>query len=266
MSRVASSTSWSSAACRSSDSVGCSSVVPSEQKHAPMRSRAAALCSRRAVLGAVLALGGCGFRPMYGEVETNGGAFADIAPELAAVRVGYLGERYGVQVRRALQRRLEAVAPGTPARYTLDVSLGVTGEVLGYRRDGAISRVRYIATSNWNLMTLAVPPQTIARSEMPVRTIDAFNVPDLQFFSADTSREAMESRLADVISDEIYRQVALALRRYLKTGPRPASGAITPAPAGLVPGMDAEPPAGMPAAPGTAPSGGRTPSTPGPSL
>ncbi|MFX5084992.1 hypothetical protein ABTC40_20335, partial [Acinetobacter baumannii] len=87
--------------------------------------------------------------------------------------------------------------------YQLNVAVGIDAEVLGYRRDGTISRVRYNATGHWTLTTLSVPPQVIARSALPVRTLDSFNVPDLQFFSADTSRDAMEGRLAEMLADEI---------------------------------------------------------------
>jgi hypothetical protein len=91
-------------------------------------------------------------------------------------------------------------------------------EVLGYLRDGTITRLRYIFTGNWELATLSVPPQTVARSAIPYRTLDSFNIPDLQFFSADSARDALESRAMEQISEEITRQVALALRRQMETG------------------------------------------------
>jgi hypothetical protein len=126
-------------------------------------------------------------------------------------------------MRRDLQRRLEGTAPGTQARYLLNVGIGLNAEILGYRRDGSISRVRYTATGEWALNTLSVPPQVVARSVLPFRTIDSFNVPDLQFFSADTSREAMERRLAEVVAEEIVREVTLTLRERLAARAAPAT-------------------------------------------
>jgi LPS-assembly lipoprotein len=95
------------------------------------------------------------------------------------------------------------------------LQVAVTGgaEILGYRRDGAITRVRYVVTGNWTLMTLSVPPQPIAASAIPYRTLDSFNIPDLQFFAADSARDAMEARVAEDLSDEIFRHVAMELRR-----------------------------------------------------
>jgi LPS-assembly lipoprotein len=176
--------------------------------------------SRRALLGAVglLGLSGCGFRPLYGPMATADGGDPDLATELAAVRVGPIYERTGQLLRRNLQRRLEDTRPGTPARYQLDVSYVPGVEVLGYRRDGTITRLRYTFTGSWDLSTLSVPPQPVARSVIPYRAIDSFNIPDLQFFSADSARDAMESRAMEQMSEEITRQVALALRRRREAG------------------------------------------------
>jgi LPS-assembly lipoprotein len=174
----------------------------------------------------LLAVGGCGFRPLHGPIESADGTdTSDIAQDLAAVRVAGLPDRFGVVVRRGLQRRFEGEAPGTQARYTLDLNVGLSAEALGYRSDGSISRLRYIANSNWNLQTMSVPPRSIARSTIPVRLIDAFNIPDLQFFSADTSREAMEGRIAEMVGGEIFTQVAIALRKYVADGRPGAAGA-----------------------------------------
>ena len=171
--------------------------------------------SRRRLLGsaALLGLGGCGFRPLYTPVTAADGSQSDMADELSAVRVGPIYERTGQLLKRSLQRRLEDSQPGTPARYQLNVSIAVAAEALGYRRDGTPTRVRYIVTGNWDLATLAVPPEPISRSAIPYRSLDSFNIPDLQFFSADSARDAKESRLMDEISAEITRQVAMALRR-----------------------------------------------------
>jgi LPS-assembly lipoprotein len=170
--------------------------------------------SRRGLLGlGLLGLSGCGFRPLYGPVVAADGSESDLAEELAAVRIGPIYDRTGQILRRSLQRRMEDSQPGTQARYQLNVQVTPGVEVLGYRRDGTITRVRYAFTGSWDLVTLAVPPQPVARAAIPYRTIDSFNIPDLQFFSADSARDAMEGRAMEQLSEEIGRQVALALRR-----------------------------------------------------
>jgi LPS-assembly lipoprotein len=170
---------------------------------------------RRALLGLGGALGvsACGFRPLYAPVSTEDGGTADIRDELAAVRVANIPERTGQILRRDLQRRFEGVRLGVPARYALQVAVTYSVEPLGYRRDGTITRLRYVATGNWSLATLAVPPRQIASSPIPTRALDSFNVPDLQFFAADSARDAMDARLAEQLSEEIFRRVAMELRR-----------------------------------------------------
>jgi len=158
---------------------------------------------------AALPVGGCGFRPAY-LPEAAGG---DVPAELAAVRVGNIPDRFGQILRRDLQRRLDLGSSGVPARYLLDASVGLNVDSIGLRRDGTITRQRFTASGNWLLSTLSVPPERLGGSTIPIRTIDSYNIPDLQFFAADSAREAMAQRLAEVVADEIIRQVVLVFRQ-----------------------------------------------------
>lgn len=175
--------------------------------------------SRRRLLGAsgLLVLSGCGFRPLYGPMEQAAAQDPGLLETLASIRVAPIPDRTGQLLRRTLQRRFEGAALGTPARYNLQVAMNLAAEPLGYRRDGAITRLRYTATANWTLVTMSVPPQQVAASGIPLRTIDAFNIPDLQFFAADSARDAMERRLVDMMAEEIHQQVALEMRRRMET-------------------------------------------------
>lgn len=185
-----------------------------------MSSRRALLRGGAGLLGGTGLLGGCGFRPLYapdGTRTPGGDASPAIAAELAAVRVAQIGERAGQVLRRTLQRRLEGSRAGTASRYELQASLVYNVELLGYRQDGLITRIRYLATGTWVLTTDAVQPVEVGRGT--VRTLDAINIPDLQFFAADASREALERRMVDEVTDRIVLGVATALRRRLAAAP-----------------------------------------------
>lgn len=172
------------------------------------------------LLGAAGFLGGCGFRPLYapdGSRNPDGAASPALAEELAAVRVAPIGERSGQVLRRTLQRRLEGARSGVPGRYELQASLAYNIELLGYRQDGTITRIRYLATGTWVLTTDAATPVEVGRGT--VRTLDAQNIPDLQFFAADASREALERRMIEEVSDRMVLGVAAALRRRLAGAP-----------------------------------------------
>ncbi len=81
---------------------------------------------RRRLLGiaaALLALGGCGFRPIYGD---QGGA----GPRrgLAAITVDIIPERAGQQLREALQERFERFGAGVARRYELRTTFAVSDD------------------------------------------------------------------------------------------------------------------------------------------
>jgi len=177
------------------------------------------LSSRRSlILGTAALLGGCGFQPVYGPIgERRTDDLTGLEPGLldamASVRVGLIGERNGQLLRRELQRQFQYRGPGSQARYDLAVSYNTASEILGYRRDGTITRVRYVTTVNWILATAAIPPEVVDRGS--ARTLDAFNIPDLQFFAADASREDMERRLLAELSHRVVLGVSVALRRRL---------------------------------------------------
>ncbi len=169
--------------------------------------------SRRALLGALL-LGGCGFRPVYapdGGAAAPGAVSPATAAQLAAVRVGPMYERSGQQFRRQLQRGLEGRVPGTPSRYVLAVSLAQEVEPLGFRQDGTITRIRFVVNADWVLSTEGDEPEVVGRGR--ARTLDSFNIPDLQFYAAEVSGEGMQTRLRDELAERIIQGVALALSR-----------------------------------------------------
>lgn len=177
--------------------------------------------SRRGLLAAAggLALPGCGFRPLHGEggapAAPATAAEAEVARELAAVRVAPLPERHGQLLRRELMRRLGAVTgqgtalTGVPARYELRVGLAFAAEPIGFRRDGTPSRVRTIGTATWSLETLATPPRPVTNGVE--RALDSYNIPENQFFAADVSREAMERRLIEQLAGDVTRRLAVTL-------------------------------------------------------
>lgn len=170
-------------------------------------------------LGGATLLAGCGFRPLYGPDGARSGgddfrAEPRLLEEMAAVRVANIPERGGQLLRRMLERRFESLRPGTAARYELQASFGVTTEALGFQRDGNVSRVRAIASAPWTLTDGGTPPTVLGRGL--ARTLDSYNIPSLQFFAADISREDTERRMVEELGDRIVMGVAAALRRRLQ--------------------------------------------------
>jgi len=159
------------------------------------------LSSRRTVLaGALALLGGCGFRPLY-------------APEAAGqpsaampVRVALIPERNGQILRQELQRRFGLA---DRADYDLRVALSSTSEALGFRRDGAASRIRVVYTAEWRLLTLSSPIREVASGTE--RALDAFNLADEQFFATENFRVAADRRIMEQLAQQVAERVALRL-------------------------------------------------------
>lgn len=154
---------------------------------------------RRAVV-ALLLLGGCGFRPLYGPRESG-----TVTQGLETIRVGLIPERNGQLLRRQLEQRLGT--GGARMRYDLRVGLAYGIDLQGFARDGTPSRVRITATASWFLYDTGSPARLVANGTE--RAFDAYNVPENQFFSADTSRDATERRLLDQLADDIVRRLAV---------------------------------------------------------
>lgn len=190
--------------------------------------------SRRRLLGGLglLALGGCGFRPLYG-----GGAGGEMRAELSRIRVTVIQERFGQLLRRALYQRMgQSVSGPDQPLYELRLSPNLQAEGVGIQRDGTATRVRYIGTANWLLARIGPPPETLASGIE--RSIEAYNIPPNQFFAADSSREVAEQRLAELLAELVVTRIAVDFRRreagaagLAQGGPAPAQGASAPAPA-----------------------------------
>ena len=89
---------------------------------------------------------------------------AQVSEALAAVKVGLITERQGQLMRRRLEEGLAPAGRGAvTAKYELRVGIGYSTDVQGFRRDGAASRIRFIATASWFLFDLGPPPREITR-------------------------------------------------------------------------------------------------------
>src|SRR5258707_12482885 len=104
--------------------------------------RALACC----VLGLALALGGCGWAPLYADRETGP---ADA--ELRAIRVQPIAERIGQKLELALREALNPSGEATPQRYTLRVILRTVRADLGVQTQGLGTRGRLHAYGRFAL-------------------------------------------------------------------------------------------------------------------
>lgn len=157
----------------------------------------------------LLALAGCGLRPLYG-----GGAGGTVATTLTAVEVAPIEGKAGWLVGNALRDRLGA---GSTPRYRLQVRLDdrITG--LGVRRDDAVTRERRILRARYQLLDAAdgaVLLDATAGSDAGIDVVGS------EYATIAAENTALE-RLSVIVADEIVARVALYAQR--QPAPPPAT-------------------------------------------
>ena len=172
---------------------------------------------RRAVLAGGLALGGCGFRPLY-MPESSQGSVA--ATELAAVYVPVIPERSGQLLRQALQTRIEGSGLGVAKKFELVATFIVNFEAIAIQRDSSATRYRLDGRGNWTLRKLDLAHTVITAGSS--RALGGTNINNQQYFAADNENETAIRRVADTLADQIISQVASFLRRQALEKPQDA--------------------------------------------
>jgi LPS-assembly lipoprotein len=150
-------------------------------------------------------LGGCGFRPLYGDIGPAGSPVAQ--ENLAAISVGIIPERSGQLLRQALQERFERFGADVPRRYALRASFSVAADAIGVTQASVVTRIRDTGYAQYTLVTLDAAPRTVTSGN--ARRVDGYDVVNDEFFAADLEQDQVVRRLAEAVADQIALQLAL---------------------------------------------------------
>ncbi len=150
-----------------------------------------------ASLALVVALSGCGLRPLYG-----GGEGGKVATTLSLIEVAPIEGKSGWLMSNALRDRLGAT--GT-AQYQLVVKLDdqITG--LGVRRDNTVTRERRVLRARYQLIELAHGTTLLDATAGSDAGID---VVGSEYATIAAENSALE-RLSGIVADQIVSRVAL---------------------------------------------------------
>ncbi len=150
-----------------------------------------------ASLALVVALSGCGLRPLYG-----GGEGGTVATTLSLIEVAPIEGKSGWLMSNALRDRLGAT--GT-AQYQLVVKLDdqITG--LGVRRDNTVTRERRVLRARYQLIELAHGTTLLDATAGSDAGID---VVGSEYATIAAENSALE-RLSGIVADQIVSRVAL---------------------------------------------------------
>lgn len=153
-------------------------------------------------LALVLALSGCGLRPLY-----SGGSSGVVASSLSSIRVAPIPERAGWLVRNALVDRLGGEAQ-SPA-YRLEVELDDDLAAFGIRGDSAATRERRTLRARYRLVDLSngqVVLDATAGSDVGIDVVSS------EYATVAAEQTALE-RLSGVIADQVVSRLALFASR-----------------------------------------------------
>ena len=167
--------------------------------------------SRRRLLGAALApaalaLGGCGFRPLYGSRGNAPGAV-----ELAAVAVGQISDRLGQILRNDLTERLSPLGGPVHPRYRLTVGLRESSAALAIQSDSSITRYDLRIDVSFTLIDIA-SGRTLFQGQ--ARAIGSYDAVRSDFATLTAERDSARRTVREAAED-IRTQLAAFFARRL---------------------------------------------------
>ena len=164
---------------------------------------------------ALVALAGCGFKPLYGENGATGSP--GVQSWLSQVSINPIRSRTGQILRNELIDRMNPRGqPGGGASYSLVIRLNATKQELGIRRDETATRANLILTANFE-MTERSSGAVILRGIS--RSITSYNILDNEYSTLVAERNA-QARGADQLAQDITTRLAL----YFNRTKRPVAG------------------------------------------
>jgi LPS-assembly lipoprotein len=166
------------------------------------------MTSRRALLavafGAVLALSGCGWEPLYADRE-SGPADA----EMRAIKVDPIPERIGQRLTLALRESLNPDGATAPQRYRLSILLTATRSDLGIQETGLGSRGKLDATATITLRDIKTGAPLLTASS---HTAESFDILANNYASVVAEDDA-RTRAVEELRRDIVTRLTLFLQR-----------------------------------------------------
>ncbi|WP_420723247.1 hypothetical protein [Hwanghaeella sp. LZ110] len=149
--------------------------------------------------GAVLALSGCGFRPVYGTGGSDSGV--DAMEDLEATKINLIEDREGQVLHNLLLDRFNPKGRPTKSRYTLDVTLNFSTVDRGTLIDATVTRAE--------LTVIAEAALTIVEETklFKSRAVSTYSVSTSDYAAEVAKKNALDRTLV-VIADDLRIQIA----------------------------------------------------------
>jgi LPS-assembly lipoprotein len=160
----------------------------------------------------LLALSGCGWRPLYADAETGP---AD--SELRAIKVDPISERTGQELELALRNLFNPTGIDTPQRYELKTTLAVARSELGIQSQGLATRSKIDGYATFVLSDLKTGKQLFKDT---THSFDTFDVEPSGYNTVVNDNDARK-RVAEELSQEIVMRLTFFLQRRAAEAAKP---------------------------------------------
>lgn len=159
------------------------------------------ILKRFVITMSLLALAGCGFKPIYATPE-NGAAALN---QLIAVRQVSAPETVAPLIDDALERRI-VLREGQNPQYDLYIEATERAERLAVQIDATVTRFNYRLTANYTLVDL----KTGERLKGDANAVASYNIVTSQYSTLFAEKTAQE-KAARLLAEEIERDILIQL-------------------------------------------------------
>lgn len=167
--------------------------------------------ARWGALAAILAVAGCGFRPLY----QKGGVTAARTSE---IKIDAIADRTGQILRNHLEERLHPHGVAETSKYILQVELKESTKNLALRLDEVATRANLTIDARFTLTATKDGKRVTGGN---ARTTVSYNLLR-EDFATISARDAARRRGAKQLADEIWTRLAIYLSREQAATGQPA--------------------------------------------
>src|SRR5437764_1064944 len=164
-------------------------------------------------LGALLALPGCGWRPLYADRETGPGD-----AELRAIKVDPIAERIGQRLTLALRESLNPDGAPAPQRYRLSILLQTARADLGIQQTGLGSRGKLDVNATITLRDIRTGATHFYTTS---HAAESFDILANEYASVVAEDDARTRAVEELRRDIVTRLTLFLQRRAAETAPIP---------------------------------------------
>jgi len=165
---------------------------------------------RALLLTGLLALGACGFEPLYGTADRG----AETGQLLSRIEVPPIADRLGQLVRTELNNRLKP-RPAPQPLYAVVVTLTESTQGLAVRRDASATRANLIVNATFTLSAISGGENLLSGE---IRSVNGYDILTSDFATLAAEKDARRRGARDV-ADAIVDRLAIYMSRVANQAP-----------------------------------------------